>query len=34
MKMQCDPGSYFSVPTAQIDQAGLDTMIGIVGELL
>ena len=34
MKVQFDPGMYFTVPTAQLDQAVLDTLIGQMGSLL
>ena len=34
MKMQFDPGIYFTMPTAQLDQALLNTLIGQVGSLL
>lgn len=33
MKFQFDPGMYFTVPTAQVDQALLDTLIGMQGAL-
>jgi hypothetical protein len=34
MRMQFDPGMYFLVPTAQLDQAAIDTLIGQMGSLL